>query len=130
MRLALALVVLLAACPGVMRPLEVPRADLRVVTLAPDGAALDLDLAVTNPNSVALNLRAIDWEVQVDDTPVARGRLDLAATIPAKASAPVRGAIAVAVTLPVGATVYVSGTMHFETSSGDVAATFDLETTL
>jgi LEA14-like dessication related protein len=136
----IALLVVLAGCPGIPHPLERPRVDVHSVAVQDvsltSGVTLVAHLEVTNPNSVGLPLRAIDWQVSLDQKPIARGRVDLPATIPAKNSAPVDTtftigpgqAMNLVSALGAGpATIEVDGTMHFSTALGDLAAEFQSE---
>jgi LEA14-like dessication related protein len=134
----LALALLLAACPRVVRPLEAPRVELRGV----GGAlpALELELAVQNPNDRALELRAIDWEIDVDGRTVARGRAEQVAPLPARAAAAVRAPItlgagaaaAVRAAASAGGETRVAGALHFARAGGGgaVMATFDAPATV
>jgi LEA14-like dessication related protein len=137
-RLVLALILLASAgCPGVLKPLEKPTAEFQGLAVLGVGfTGLDARAAfvLTNPNSVGLPLRAVDWELSIGGASPVRGRVDLSATIPAKGSAPIDvdirvssgAAVEMASRLSSGATDYrVSGTMHFQTSLGDIAVVFD-----
>jgi len=133
----LALVVL-CACP-VARPLEKPRVTPRGAHLASAslaGLELRLDLDIYNPNEIALPLRAIDWEISLDNNPLTRGRIDLSAEIPARATAPV----AATATIGPGTAITVMGalrggvgaarvdaTLHFQTAIGEVAVAVSQE---
>jgi LEA14-like dessication related protein len=127
----------LSGCPGVLKPLEKPTADFQGLSLLGVGfSGLDARAAfiLTNPNSIGLPLRAVDWELSIGGASPLRGRVDVSATIPAKGSAPIdvdlhvtpAAAVETAGRISAGATDYrVSGTMHFQTSLGDVAVAFD-----
>jgi LEA14-like dessication related protein len=129
--------VLSVGCPGVLAPLEKPTADFQGVTLLAVGfSGVDARAAfiLTNPNSVGLPLHAVDWELSIGGASPVRGRFDLSATIPAKGSAPIdvdlhvgaATAVETASRISSGANDYrVSGTMHFQTSLGDIAVAFD-----
>jgi hypothetical protein len=126
-RLALAvLLAAVAACPGIPRPLEEPQVELRAAQVSVDEAALAAELAVVNPNHEALTVEAVDWELDVDDEPVARGRqeqrVDVAALAPAAVR--LRGALSPAQVAALGGHVTLSGTVHLRAARGLVAAEF------
>ncbi len=124
---------LLAACPGVLLPPERPTVTvngLAVGSASLLGLALRLDLSLANPNAYGIPLRAIDWEARLDGQPVARGRLDLSETIPAKGTAPVAAtltigpaqALAIVAAIERGsARLGLAATLHFQTRFGDLA---------
>lgn len=124
-------------CPGVLKPLEKPTAEFQGLTVQGVGfSGLDARAAfvLTNPNSIGLPLRAVDWQLSIGGASPVRGRVDLSATIPAKGSAPIDvgihvtagAAVEMAGRLSSGARDYhVAGTMHFQTSLGDIAVAFD-----
>lgn len=131
------------ACPGIMHPLEKPRAELTSIAIQDvsitSGVTIAAHLEVTNPNSVGLPLRAIDWQASLDGRAIARGRIDAQSTIPAKGSAPVdatftigpgQAAALVGALSNGAATLLVDGTMHFQTSLGNIAAEFSHEQSL
>lgn len=134
---AVTFAVLLSGCPGVLSPLEKPTLDLRgvsVVSVSLSGLRADAGFDILNPNSIGIPLRAVDWELSIGGATPMRGRFDLNQTIPAKGSAPVTVEISIGTTaaaemasrLASGATDYhLSGTMHFQTSLGDIAVVFD-----
>jgi hypothetical protein len=116
-----ALVALVAACPGVPRPLEEPRVEVRAADVVE--AALSAELAVVNPNHEALVAVAVDWQLEVDDAPVARGREDLHVDVAALAPA----AVSLRATLPAPpgtGHLALSGTLHLRDGKGFVAASF------
>ena len=128
---------MLSGCPGVLAPLEKPRLDLRgvsVVSVSLSGLRADARFDILNPNSIGVPLRAVDWALSIGGATPMRGRVDLNQTIPAKGSAPVVVEISIGTTAAAemasrvasGATDYhLSGTMHFQTSLGDIAVVFD-----
>lgn len=135
--LALATAALLApGCPGVARPLERPIVEPRAeVALGASGEPVIVELAlhVVNPNGTALELRAVDWELLVDERPVARGRETRAEPLPARAARAVALVAQVGagqsewireVEAGSGAAATVRGTLHFGSPRGPVAATF------
>lgn len=137
-RLALvALLLCVAACPGITRPLEKPIVELRGVAITSVGlGGLDAraDFAMTNPNAVGLPLSAIDWELSVGGSSPIRGRVSLTHTIPAKGSASIAVDLHIAAATAVemirrvtsGAQDYrLAGTLHFQTRLGDIAVAFD-----
>lgn len=132
-----AAVFLLAACPGITRPIEKPTVELTGVAVTGVGlGGLDAraDFALTNPNSVGLPLAAIDWELSVGGSSPVRGRVSLSQTIPAKGAAPVAvdihinpaTAVELITRIRAGATDYrLAGTLHFQTTLGDIGVAFD-----
>jgi LEA14-like dessication related protein len=124
-----------ASCAAFGKPLEKPDVDVTAVGISSvslRGVDGRVDLAVTNPNSVGLPLRAIDWQLEVGGARAVTGRSELAQTIPAKGSAPVAtdlhigslDAADVAARLAAGDRSYrFSATLHFSTSLGDLSVT-------
>jgi hypothetical protein len=121
----------LSCAPLPTRP-ERPRVSVRAadVALASDGGlTLRLELDLANPNPAALTLRALDWEISVDDRPLARGRARAAATLAPRASTPATvearvppGAAARLIALRErGTPLRVDGVLHFFSPGGDVA---------
>jgi hypothetical protein len=130
-RAALTLVlVALTACPGVTRPLEAPRVELERMALAADGARLELELAVLNRDAAPLEARALDWQIAgADGEPVARGRIELAASLPPRQSTTVQaeadippGAAAALASLT--GPIEVTGMVHCFGPRGSIGATF------
>jgi hypothetical protein len=130
----------LSACSALPRPLEEPKVAVKHVEITPNQMGIQgtLDLDVTNPNGVALPLRSIDYTVELTGGS-AYGVMDLAQTIPAKGSVPVRAILAAqptaiaagAVGYALGARRYkLSGTAYFRTSLGDMKVPFSQEGTL
>jgi len=127
----LAWLVVLAACPGIPQPIEAPQVSLRSATVA--AAALEAELSVLNPNREGLVLEAVDWQLDVDDRPLARGRAELHVAIAAMAPAlvSVRGTLSpgqearLAEATRAGTpAVTLVGTLHLRAARGPVAATF------
>jgi len=128
---------LLAACPGVLRPLEKPTVELQraeLVGAGLSGLELRAHFVMTNPNNVRLPLVAVDWELSIGRASPVRGRADLAAEIPAKGSAPVVVDVHVGPGAAIGLvravsagdrTYHLAGTLHFDTKLGDIAVAFD-----
>lgn len=73
---------LATACSPWPAPLRAPQVHLvraHLASAAPAGSPrLDVELAVKNPGSEPLVLRAVDWEIALGQTPLLRGRRDLA----------------------------------------------------
>jgi hypothetical protein len=118
---ALALVVL-AACPGVPQPLEEPHVELRAAEIV--ASSLSAQLSVVNPNHEALVAEAIDWQLEVDDEPIARGREDLHVDVAALAPASVSLHTTLPVAGPRAGHAALSGTIHLRAARGLVAASF------
>jgi LEA14-like dessication related protein len=139
---AVALALALAGCPGIPRVLERPTVSVRGVALVSaslSGLDLRVDFDITNPNTVGLPLRAVDWEVSVGGSSSLRGRVDLTETIPAKASAPASASVHISPSsaasmisrIAAGARdVHAEGVLHFETSLGSISAPFAIDTDL
>ncbi len=127
----------LAGCPGITKPLEKPTVELRGVAVTSVSlAGLDARLAfsITNPNTIGLPLRAIDWELAIGGATPFRGRVTLSNNIPARGSSPVdvdvhigaAAAVDMATRLNNGARDYhLACTLHFETGLGDIAVALD-----
>jgi LEA14-like dessication related protein len=140
--LLLVLVLALAACPGILAPLEKPRVDLeglRAAELSLAGLNLTFQLRVTNPNGVALPLSAMDYELSLEDRPFLRGRLELHEELPARAAAPVLAHVHItpahAATLVTALgrgvkTVHVALVLHFETRLGPLSVSLESDTPL
>jgi LEA14-like dessication related protein len=134
---AAALVALVAACPGITRPLEKPIVEARglaVTSIGLGGLDARATFAITNPNPVGLPLAAVDWELSIGGSSPIRGRVTLSKTIPAKGSAPVDVDIHIAPATAVemisrvrsGAQDYrLAGTLHFTSKLGDIGVAFD-----
>jgi LEA14-like dessication related protein len=133
----LVLALALAACPGIPHTLERPTATLQSLTLrnaSLSGLDVRAELSIANPNSIAIPLRAVDWELTIADSSPLRGRVHADATIPAKASAPAVADIHISPTsaatmlsrIAAGERSYhLRATLHFETTLGDVAVPID-----
>jgi LEA14-like dessication related protein len=136
------LLLALAACPGITRPLEKPTVQLNtvgVVSVGFTGLHARANFNLTNPNQVSLPLRAFDWSLSIGGSSPIRGRVDIAHTIPAMGSTPVdvdlmvgaAAAVDMASRLASGAKDYhLTGTLHFETQLGDIAVAIDHEGSL
>lgn len=132
-------VTLLSACAGFGTPIEKPTVDVRGVSI--DSINLTslsghVDLDVFNPNSFGIPLRAGTWSLSVGGNKAVSGQFDLANSIPAKATAPVRAslhldaadALAVGSAITRGERRYVlSGTLRFETKLGPIEVDFSHE---
>lgn len=128
--------VLVAGCGLIGKPLEKPSVKLnRVAVGSVSFTGLDgqIDFDIMNPNAVSLPLRAMDWELSVGGARAVTGRADLAATIPAKAAAPVAAAFHadamdaadVGARLASGSRDYrVKGVLYFSTSLGELSVGF------
>lgn len=88
----------LSACSMFMRSMERPTAKVRDVSISSagfGGAAGQLQLDVTNPNSVGVPLSAIAWQLSVHGTRAVSGTVELSQTIPAKGVAPVTTSLSI-----------------------------------
>jgi hypothetical protein len=127
---ALLIALFASGCPGVVRPLERPRVDVREVAAAGDANGdlrVRVSLRVVNSNSIALSARALDWELAIAGAEPRRGRAELDQTISALAGAIVK----VAFVVPAGSAASnardyrLSGTLHLTSERGDIGAVFD-----
>jgi LEA14-like dessication related protein len=116
---------------------EVKAVALASVSLS--GVRADLDLAIVNPNAVALPLRHIDWEMAIAGDRAVTGDIDLSMEIPAKGTAPVQTSIAigamdaarVAPKIAQGRRDYaLRADLRFATSLGDITVTVESRGTL
>lgn len=138
---ALTTLVALAACPRAPATFEAPYVTVRGVDTQPgDGGApliLRATFAIENPNRDALDVLAIDWELTVDDQPMARGRIERATALPACAQArcpasplevelfvPAGAALRVRAALAEGGQARVTGLVHVTGPTGTTAASF------
>lgn len=130
-----------AGCVRVATPLEPPRVTVREVALdwTAAGLAARVDADVANVTARTLRLLAVDWTISADDRPLARGRAELGATVPA------RGATRVAIEAAVApgqaawmrerigpgeAVLTVEGVLHFAAPGGrGVTARFAADVT-
>ena len=86
------LVLLLLSAPGclTLRPPEIRFEGVSVGSLSKEGAALDVDLAVTNPNGYRLGVRQLTYRLSIGDAPAGEGSIDETVSIPAHATASVK----------------------------------------
>jgi LEA14-like dessication related protein len=61
-----------------------------VGSLSRDGAALDVDLSVTNPNGYRLGVRQLTYRLSIADAPAGEGSIEETVSIPAHATASVK----------------------------------------
>jgi hypothetical protein len=130
----LAWAALSAACAAAPPRPEHPTVGARQAMLADTvdgGLDVVVRLDVVNRGRVSQELAAVDWELAVDERPVARGRDDARLELRAGGNAEARfsahvkpGAAARVRSLP-GAITF-SGVLHWQSRSGDVATTFTL----
>ncbi|MGE0870872.1 MAG: LEA type 2 family protein [Kofleriaceae bacterium] len=123
----------LTGCSMFMRSIERPSATVRDVSLSSagfGGVSGQLQLDVTNPNSVGVPLSGIEWQLSIGSARAVAGSVELSQTIPAKGVAPVvtsltinpRDAIAVASALSSGARTYtLTAKLQFSTAVGPLA---------
>jgi len=132
-------ITLLSACAGFGTPVEKPKVDVRGVSVESINLTRlsgHVDLDVFNPNSFGVPLRSGTWSLSVAGDQAVSGQFDLANSIPAKATAPVRAslhldaadALAVGTAITRGERRYVlSGTLRFETKLGPIEVEFQHE---
>jgi LEA14-like dessication related protein len=93
---AAAVLCALAACASPKPPTVTPTV-ARVVAVSNQGVALEVTLAVHNPNGFALSARAVQGTLYLDgQTKLGTGQATPGASIPAKGSAEVRSQVQVA----------------------------------
>jgi LEA14-like dessication related protein len=86
--LAFVLVLAAAACVTFHQP-DVRFAGLSVGSMSKQGAALDVDLAVTNPNGYALGVRELTYRLSIAEAPAGEGAIAQTLSVPAHATAEV-----------------------------------------
>ena len=77
-----------SACVTFRQP-EVRFAGLSVGTLSKEGAGLDVELSVTNPNGYALGVRELTYRLSIGGAPAGEGSAAQTISIPAHATAKV-----------------------------------------
>ena len=95
-----------------------------------EGASLDVELGVTNPNGYRLGVRQLTYRLSIDGAPAGEGAIDTAVSIPAGGSAVVRLPLKVSfaplktrafeLALPGGIAYAVEGEVVFTTPLGAV----------
>ncbi len=91
----IALVISLSGC-FLGKSIEKPQVTVTAVAIGSvsfTGIEGTIDLDVFNPNAFGVPLSMIEWEISVGSSRAVQGRIELSATIPAKASAPVTAAL-------------------------------------
>ncbi len=128
---------LLFACPAVKVPLERPgvRVPSLSVRATPDSAlSVRLELAVFNPNSRALTVRVLDWELEIGEAGPIRGRSDCVEVVSARGETrvelvflvPASTAAELSSAMRSGARSYsLRGTLHLDGPGGGVGAIVD-----
>lgn len=119
-------------CSMFMNSMERPQVAVRDVSVASagfGGVRGELQLEITNPNSVGVPLSGIDWQLAIGGARAVTGRVELSQTIPARGVAPVTTSLAigmgdamlVASALSRGARDYaLSATLHFSAGFGQL----------
>lgn len=122
----------LTGCAHVGLGAEAPEVTARGVSIQSvglTGLRGTIHLSVFNPNAFSVPLQRARFTIDIGGASLATGEMNLAATIPAKASAPVDAAItvdgvsaaAVAARMSAGARGYVlRGTLYFSTRLGTI----------
>ena len=82
------------ACLTLRQP-EVRFAGVSIGSLSKEGAALDVDLAVTNPNGYSLGVRELTYRLSIAEAPAGEGAIAQTISVPAHATAEVRVPLAV-----------------------------------
>jgi hypothetical protein len=94
--LALAFVTTLGGCALLTHPIEKPTAQVRGVSVTAvsfNGIDGEIALDIQNPNAFGVPLAEVDWQLSIGGQPSVSGRIDLAETIPARGTAPVRAVL-------------------------------------
>jgi hypothetical protein len=144
--LFLVLPVLLLGCATVQKStgigVDKPKVDVTSVsmeTFSLEAVGGQLELAVLNPNPIAVPLRYIDWELSIAGDRAVTGRVRIDDQIPAMGSLPVSAALEVLASdaervaphLAEGLREYqLRGQLHFATAAGDLAVPFESYGTL
>lgn len=129
-------------CTGLASPVAEPEVELRevaVVSVSMTGALLRATFVVTNPNSVAIPIEAVDYDVAIGGADPFRGQIRVDQTIPAYGSAPVAldleiDPMTAADTirrLSAGERDYrINGTVHLRSPVGRLSVVFSEEGTI
>jgi len=130
-------------CAGLTNPIEQPTAELKRISLVsirlPAAATVRAEFDVTNPNSVGIPIKAVDYEISIGGGEPFRGRAEVDTTIPAYGSAPLTidleiSALAAMDTvkrLATGSRDYrIGGVIHFASPIGEISLTFEDEGTI
>jgi len=86
---SVALFLFAAACQTLRQP-EIRFEGVSVGSLSRVGAALDVDLSVTNPNGYRLGVRQLTYRLSIADAPAGEGSIEETVSIPAHATASVK----------------------------------------
>ena len=136
----LVLPVLLVGCATVQKAgigVDKPKVDVKSVsmeTFSPQAVGGQLELAVLNPNPIAVPLRYIEWELSVAGDRAVSGRVDVSNQLPAKGYIPISAALEVlsadaervAPHLAEGMRDYqLRGILHVATAAGDMKVPFE-----
>lgn len=73
-----------------LRPPEVRFAGISVGSLSKEGAGLDVDLAVTNPNGYGLGVAELTYRLSVAEVPAGEGAMAQTISIPARGTASIK----------------------------------------
>jgi len=86
---SLTLFLVASACLTLRQPV-IRFEGVSVGSLSRDGAALDVDLSVTNPNGYRLGVRQLTYRLSIADAPAGEGSIEETVSIPAHATASVK----------------------------------------
>ena len=138
-----AVLVVAGGCSSLANPIEQPEVELQRVALASisltGSATIRADFNVTNPNSMGVPVKAIDYEISIGGGSPFTGRAEVETTIPAYGSAPLTidlnisaaAAIDTARRLSSGSRDYrIGGVIHFATAIGEISVRFSDEGTI
>ncbi len=136
LRIAVPLILLVAACATVPKPAEGPTVDAKGLAITSVSArAVEGELAfdVFNPNTYGVPLEHLAWRLELEGAAAVTGHVNIGKTIAARDSEPLvemvtledSDAIALADRIAEGRTAYtVRGTMRFATQKGPVEVDF------
>jgi len=128
--LTLTVAVWAAACGGRPRPLQGPVVEVIAVEglVGRTGLVLEVVLLVENPNPRRLAARAVDWELRAAGRTRARGRVQVAADLPARTSVRLDvdcligpGTAAALLPLLAAGVVELEGSVHLDAAHGRLA---------
>lgn len=136
---SLTLLLFASACLTLRQP-EIRFEGVSVGSLSKEGAALDVDLSVTNPNGYRLGVRQLTYRLSIADAPAGEGSIEETVSIPAHATASVKLPLSLtfaplkssilAMALTGGIGYAVEGDVVFTTPLGSVRRPYRHEGTL
>jgi LEA14-like dessication related protein len=118
-----------AACVTFRKP-AISFAGVAVSDVGREGASIDVELGVTNPNGYRIGVRQLTYRLSIGGAPAGEGSIEAAVAIPARGSAVVRlplklafaplKARALELALPGGIAYAVEGEIVFTTPLGAI----------